>query len=506
MADRTASLSALGWPILGALSGFSAVGLVYVAHLVAARTIDPSVIVDLHRRWPAFLLLDTAPLLLAWSGWLLARLARAERDLEAATAALGPWSDGALSAVLLDGALIVDAHGKVVAANVAATDLFGHDDLRGRSIRALIPDHDGPAQDAIDRRTPVPPRIPVGVEWAMTARRADDSALPVRVACGPATSARLIYVIRPATPGWEGAAAPNLADDLRERLVRERDEARLASYRLSAFLAKRIPELSESLDRIDDRFDRAEAAGGDDNARDAARSLREQLDQLADLAKLEAGTLSLLDEPLDVAALLRRLQPRAASLVASNGNALRTYAGSDLPVLWSDEQRIEQILLILIARANELTEDGDIVLSARTDGSTFADVAIAFEVVDTGIGMDETQLSSWFTEDGPIAPELGAGSGAAALGWALCRALVSRMGGSLSAASAPGEGAKVTVLLRAAPERTLRPPDVDAPRPTITPDLAIGTTYDPTTHPTFDPSAEPSAAPPHAHPQKPTSN
>lgn len=194
---RTPTPATLRWILIGALSGFLALLLCYAGH-------SPAEILARHRSSPAFLLIDTAPLLLAWIGWQSGRLGAAEARL----AALGSWADGALERATLNGVLLVGADGKIVDANHAARLLLGHPDPEGLSLRAVLPDHAQGSQQAHERSVPFADGDLIGVEWSMTARHAGGGTFPVWVHSGPATQRRVIYVLRPIESGHPEASTP----------------------------------------------------------------------------------------------------------------------------------------------------------------------------------------------------------------------------------------------------------------------------------------------------------
>lgn len=119
-----------------------------------------------------------------------------------------------------------------------------------------------------------------------------------------------------------------------------------------------------------------------------------------------------------------------------------------LPAVLADRQRLAQVLLNLGRNAITYTPAGGIVSLAVGPG---VPGTLAFTVSDTGIGIPADELESVFERFYRTDASRARSSGGSGLGLAIVRELVTAMGGSVSATSAPGEGSRFTVLLRVAP-------------------------------------------------------
>jgi signal transduction histidine kinase len=129
-----------------------------------------------------------------------------------------------------------------------------------------------------------------------------------------------------------------------------------------------------------------------------------------------------------------------------NRNTFHVSAPASLDTIETDPIKLKQILLNLLSNAAKFTENGEVFLEvALTEGEEPS--WVEFKVRDTGIGMDEhTQeqlFNSFFQADTSSKRKFG-GTG---LGLTISRHFASMLGGSISVASAPGQGTEFTVHL-----------------------------------------------------------
>jgi signal transduction histidine kinase len=183
--------------------------------------------------------------------------------------------------------------------------------------------------------------------------------------------------------------------------------------------------------------------------RNADRLLR-LINDLLDLARLEAGKLELKRVPLDLEGLIREVSGALRPQIEAKGQHLHLDLATPLPAVTGDPERLTQILLNLVANAHKYTpQGGNITVATRAER---AGVGIA--VQDTGIGLSAEEQQQLFTKffraQHPLVQEAG-GTG---LGLAIARALVDLHGGTLTVVSAPGQGAIFKVTLPAATDLT----------------------------------------------------
>jgi signal transduction histidine kinase len=155
------------------------------------------------------------------------------------------------------------------------------------------------------------------------------------------------------------------------------------------------------------------------------------LGELLDVSRIDAGRLQLRRQMVDVAALAQRVLDRFA--VADDGDRLVARFPNDLPRLYADPDKLEQIFTNLLENALKYG-DGQVEVSGEV-----GDEEVRFTVADDGQGIPEGHLGSIFTKFFRRAGERRSGTG---LGLYITRGLVNAHGGHVWAQSAPGQGAR----------------------------------------------------------------
>jgi CheY-like chemotaxis protein/anti-sigma regulatory factor (Ser/Thr protein kinase) len=183
------------------------------------------------------------------------------------------------------------------------------------------------------------------------------------------------------------------------------------------------------------------------------------INDVLDLAKIEAGKIELRPAPVALAELVADVCAAHTPAAAAKRIAFHRDLAADLPT-WveADAQKLRQILDNLLGNAVKFTAQGSITLRVRRDGAK-----LTFAVVDTGPGIaadDQAKLFQPFEQartTRPAAPGTG-------LGLAISHALVERMGGTFALTSAPGAGStfsfSIALAERAAPATATARPDV----------------------------------------------
>jgi signal transduction histidine kinase/DNA-binding response OmpR family regulator len=178
--------------------------------------------------------------------------------------------------------------------------------------------------------------------------------------------------------------------------------------------------------------------------RKAAESLGELVDDLLDIAKIEAGKIDVRPAEFAVEELFSALRGMLRPLLVTDTVALRFDAAADLPRLYTDEGKLSQILRNLISNALKFTERGEIRVTAMlAEGGD----QVQFAVADTGIGIAAEDQQAIFEEFTQVRNPLQARVKGTGLGLPLCRRLAGLLGGAISLESTPGEGSIFTVSL-----------------------------------------------------------
>jgi signal transduction histidine kinase/HAMP domain-containing protein len=181
--------------------------------------------------------------------------------------------------------------------------------------------------------------------------------------------------------------------------------------------------------------------------------LLQLINDILDLSRVEAGKMELHPERFGLRALVDDLRAVFQPLTSEKGlTFIATTPAGDLPAeLYTDRQRLRQILHNLLSNAVKFTEQGRVELritaNSRSDGQ--AARVLAFTVTDTGIGIGEQNLDAIFgafqQADGTTSRRYG-GTG---LGLTICRELAAQLGGRITVQSAVGEGSTFTLHLPA---------------------------------------------------------
>jgi signal transduction histidine kinase len=170
--------------------------------------------------------------------------------------------------------------------------------------------------------------------------------------------------------------------------------------------------------------------------------LLELINAVLDLAKIEAGQLSLTLQPYSPREVVHSVVNAAESLAAAKGLALRVEAPADLPAGRGDERRLSQVLLNLVGNAIKFTDSGEVCVRASAAGGD-----LLVSVSDTGPGIEPAQQARVFEEFQQADGSSTRGKGGTGLGLAIARRIVELHGGRIWVESAPGQGATFSFAL-----------------------------------------------------------
>jgi signal transduction histidine kinase len=177
--------------------------------------------------------------------------------------------------------------------------------------------------------------------------------------------------------------------------------------------------------------------------RNSMESLTILVNDMLDLAKIEAGQTELRPSEFTIGELLAGLRGMFRPLVRDGAVTLDFDHTHDAMRLHTDEQRLSQVLRNLVSNAVKFTERGEIHVAVAPDGRD----GVRFDVRDTGIGIAPEQHERIFQDytqvDGPIQRRV-RGTG---LGLPLARKLATLLGGRLELVSAPGVGSTFSVIV-----------------------------------------------------------
>ncbi len=184
----------------------------------------------------------------------------------------------------------------------------------------------------------------------------------------------------------------------------------------------------------------------------SAAELREMVDDLLDLAKIEAGRITISPAWFDLMDLFSALRGMFRPLVEGNRVDLVFLDPPPLPMLYTDDKKLAQILRNFISNALKFTVNGQVIVSARLEDAEH----VRFSVRDTGIGIAPDVISTLFKDFVQIDTPLQRGLRGTGLGLSLCRRFAELLGGTVGVESQVGEGSEFYVIL---PSKIATEPD-----------------------------------------------
>jgi len=178
-----------------------------------------------------------------------------------------------------------------------------------------------------------------------------------------------------------------------------------------------------------------------DDILSSGTTLRAIVDDILDLATIDAGSLDLKLEPVHVRNVIEAARQGVEDRLKQNGVTLTIEIAPEVDEIVADASRLTQILYNLLSNAIGFSEPaGTVTLTCTRQGDK-----IAFEVEDRGIGIPEEFQQSVF--DRFESRTQGSRHRGAGLGLSIVKSLAELHRGTVSLASTPGQGTKVTVLL-----------------------------------------------------------
>jgi len=171
--------------------------------------------------------------------------------------------------------------------------------------------------------------------------------------------------------------------------------------------------------------------------RRSAEGLLELVNDLLDIAKVEAGKVDIKPSAFTVADLFGALRGALKPLQVSDAVELIFDPPNDIPQLFTDEAKVAQILRNLISNAIKFTERGEVRASASYEPDTGA---VTFTVRDTGIGIAPADQERIFEEFSQVETTLQRKVKGTGLGLPLSRNLANLLGGAIALESVLGQG------------------------------------------------------------------
>jgi signal transduction histidine kinase len=175
----------------------------------------------------------------------------------------------------------------------------------------------------------------------------------------------------------------------------------------------------------------------------SAIELSEMVDDLLDLAKIEAGRISVSPAWFEMVDLFAALRGMFKPLLAMTTVRLTFEEPHDIPRIYTDDKRLSQILRNYISNALKFTQQGEVRVRVRREENE----AVTFSVTDTGIGIAKEYQSAIFQDFVQIDSPLQRRWRGTGLGLSLSKKIAELLGGSVGMTSEPGVGSTFSVTI-----------------------------------------------------------
>jgi PAS domain S-box-containing protein len=368
---------------------------------------------------------------------------RAADELRARLAAIVDSSEDAIVGETLDGL--------ITTWNAAATGLYGYEaaEIVGQPLTLLVPE-----ERAEELRFDILRRVPA-IPFETVHHGKDGSPLHVAVRRSPIYDARGEIVgvstsVRDISDRLHAEALRRRGALLEEERRRALEESRLKSN----FLAGMSHEFRTPLTAISGfaeflhdgsagelSADQVDLVG---NILTSARHLTRLVNDVLDLAKVEAGKIDFRPELVDLAQTVREVRDVLQTMTAEKQLRITTRIDHGLGQIVVDAGRLKQVLYNFLSNAIKFTPPGGrIAVTMQAAG----DDAFRASVRDSGIGISPEALPLLFTEFVQLDDRTAGHAAGTGLGLALTKRIVEAQGGTVGVRSAPGKGSTFFAVL-----------------------------------------------------------
>ena len=244
-------------------------------------------------------------------------------------------------------------------------------------------------------------------------------------------------------------AQSRLLADANQIIQKQRDAAQAANEAKSQFLANMSHEIRTPLTAIlgfaetmfEEGTDLAEARRCAQIICRNGDHLLSVINDILDLSKIEAGRLEVERLSLEPLRLIHDTVSVISARAAAKDVALAVKLQEPIPSrIHSDPTRLRQVLINLLGNAIKFTDEGSVTLRVSPSPSSEQPEQLRFEVIDTGIGMTEEQLTRLFQPFSQADMSTTRRFGGTGLGLSISRRLARMLGGDVTAHSTYGEG------------------------------------------------------------------
>ena len=355
-----------------------------------------------------------------------------------------------------DGIVMANPTGHIVIANTQAERLFGYEagELRGKSVDTLLPERYRTAHVGHRSNYFLQPRKrAMGSGLDLAGLRKDATEFPIEISLSPLHTEESAFVM---------SAIRDISERKNfEKALQEKNlELAKANQAKDRFLASMSHELRTPLNAIigftgtllmrlpgpltGDQEKQLRTVQG------SARHLLALINDLLDVARIEAGKLELRHEPVDCRAVVEEVGATLRPQAEAKGLRFEIVAGEAEVPLQTDRRALSQIVINLTGNAIKFTERGEIRLTVSQRAEPGLRLVTEISVQDTGEGMtqeEQTKLFGAFSRINSKTDRVVEGTG---LGLHLSQKLAKLLGGEILVESTSGVGSRFTLVLREA--------------------------------------------------------
>jgi len=172
------------------------------------------------------------------------------------------------------------------------------------------------------------------------------------------------------------------------------------------------------------------------------RHLLEVINEILDITRIEAGRMPLNLSDFGLPELLQEVVAEVDPIIARSKLLVTTQLGPRVPAVYSDRQKVKQIVLNLLSNALKFTHEGTVEVRAEYVAATST---VTISVTDTGIGIAPAHQEKIFEDFQQVDSSPTRAYGGTGLGLSICRRLATMLGGRVTLQSIQGEGSTFTL-------------------------------------------------------------